>query len=123
MLSLLRARGRPSAYTPGGAFYLPVDISASGLSALDFALQLLTEKGVAVIISFNPNLPITLISHQVAPGTAFDTGPVGEAGSVENDELQRQLRSFVRLSLANSEANLITGVGKLCDLLDECSRN
>lgn len=29
-LATLAARGRPSKYTPGGAFYLPVDISASG---------------------------------------------------------------------------------------------
>ena len=31
-LNILTQRGRPSAYVPGGAFYLPVDISSSGES-------------------------------------------------------------------------------------------
>lgn len=35
-------------YTPGGAFYLLVDISAAGMDSRDFALQLLEEKKVAV---------------------------------------------------------------------------
>jgi aspartate/methionine/tyrosine aminotransferase len=29
-LEILKRRGRESAYVPGGAFYLPVDISSSG---------------------------------------------------------------------------------------------
>ena len=41
-------------YTPGGAFYLLVDVAASGLDGQDFALKLLDEKKVAV-----------------APGTTF----------------------------------------------------
>lgn len=44
---------------PGGAFYLFVNISASGLSSEEFALRLLSEVGVAVV-----------------PGSAF--GPGGE---------------------------------------------
>jgi len=43
-------------YTPGGAFYLLVDVSASGLNGDQFALRLLDEKKVAV-----------------APGTTFGT--------------------------------------------------
>ena len=35
-------------YTPGGAFYLLVDISATGMDSRDFALRLLEEKKVAV---------------------------------------------------------------------------
>lgn len=35
-------------YTPGGAFYLLVDISATGMDSRDFAIQLLEEKKVAV---------------------------------------------------------------------------
>ena len=35
-------------YTPGGAFYLLVDISATGMDSRDFSLQLLEEKKVAV---------------------------------------------------------------------------
>ena len=35
-------------YTPGGAFYLLVDISSTGMDSRDFALELLREKGVAV---------------------------------------------------------------------------
>lgn len=41
-------------YTPGGAFYLLVDVSASGLGGDEFALRLLDKKKVAV-----------------APGTTF----------------------------------------------------
>ena len=35
-------------YTPGGAFYLLVDISSTGMDSRDFAIKLLKEKGVAV---------------------------------------------------------------------------
>ena len=35
-------------YTPGGAFYLLVDISASGIPSHDFAVRLVEEKKVAV---------------------------------------------------------------------------
>jgi aspartate aminotransferase/aminotransferase len=35
-------------YTPGGAIYLMIDISASGMDSHDFAVKLLNEKRVAV---------------------------------------------------------------------------
>ena len=35
-------------YTPGGAIYLMIDISASGMDSRDFVVKLLKEKGVAV---------------------------------------------------------------------------
>jgi len=35
-------------YSPGGAFYVLVDISATGMNSRDFALELLKEKKVAV---------------------------------------------------------------------------
>ncbi|MFH1568602.1 MAG: aminotransferase class I/II-fold pyridoxal phosphate-dependent enzyme [Gemmatimonadota bacterium] len=35
-------------YTPGGAFYLLVDISSTGMPSRDFALKLIAEKKVAV---------------------------------------------------------------------------
>jgi aspartate/methionine/tyrosine aminotransferase len=35
-------------YTPGGAFYLLVDISSTGMDSRDFALQLIAEHKVAV---------------------------------------------------------------------------
>jgi aspartate/methionine/tyrosine aminotransferase len=41
-------------YTPGGAFYVLVDISSTGMDSMSFALRLLEEKRVAV-----------------APGSAF----------------------------------------------------
>jgi aspartate/methionine/tyrosine aminotransferase len=47
-------RGGLHRYTPGGAFYVLVDVSASGLDGQAFALKLLDEKSVAV-----------------APGTTF----------------------------------------------------
>lgn len=46
-LEVLRDEGLYQ-YTPGGAFYLLVDISASGMDSRDFALRLLQEKKVAV---------------------------------------------------------------------------
>lgn len=48
-----------AAFRPAGAFYTWVDVSAAGLGAREFALQLLAEESVAL-----------------APGTAF--GPGGE---------------------------------------------
>jgi len=46
-LDVLRARGLYQ-YTPGGAFYVLVDISATAMDSRDFAVQLLKEKRVAV---------------------------------------------------------------------------
>ncbi len=58
VVDVLQRRGR-YVYTPRGAFYIMIDVSASGMSSRDFALHLLHEKHVAV-----------------APGTAF-----GNAGA------------------------------------------
>ncbi len=46
-LDVLRERGLYR-YTPGGAFYVMVDISATAMDSRDFAVQLLKEKRVAV---------------------------------------------------------------------------
>jgi aspartate/methionine/tyrosine aminotransferase len=46
-LEVLRERGLYR-YTPGGAFYVMVDISAAGMDSRDFAVRLLEEKRVAV---------------------------------------------------------------------------
>lgn len=46
-IAILRERGLYS-YTPGGAFYLLIDISATGMGSRDFAVRLLDEKGVAL---------------------------------------------------------------------------
>ncbi|MEE3261669.1 MAG: aminotransferase class I/II-fold pyridoxal phosphate-dependent enzyme, partial [Candidatus Latescibacterota bacterium] len=35
-------------YTPGGAFYLLIDISASGMESRDFAMELIAKHKVAV---------------------------------------------------------------------------
>jgi aspartate aminotransferase/aminotransferase len=35
-------------YTPGGAFYLLIDISSTGMDSKEFAYQLLKDKKVAV---------------------------------------------------------------------------
>lgn len=46
-LEVLREHGLYR-YTPGGAFYLLVDISSTGMDSREFALRLLEEKKVAV---------------------------------------------------------------------------
>lgn len=46
-LDVLRERGLYR-YTPGGAFYVLVDISAAAMDSRDFAVRLLKEKRVAV---------------------------------------------------------------------------
>ena len=46
-LEVLRAHGLYR-YTPGGAFYLLVDISASGMPSRDFTLELIRQHKVAV---------------------------------------------------------------------------
>ena len=46
-LEVLRERGLYR-YTPGGAFYVLVDISAAAMDSRDFAVRLLKEKRVAV---------------------------------------------------------------------------
>ena len=46
-LQVLRENGLYR-YTPGGAFYLLIDISSTGIDSRDFALALLEEKKVAV---------------------------------------------------------------------------
>ena len=58
-LDVLRKRGRYQ-YTPGGAFYVLVDISAAAMDSRDFAVRLLGEKRVAV-----------------APGSTFGTLSAG----------------------------------------------
>lgn len=67
-------------YTPQGAFYIMVDVSAAGTDSNAVARQILQEERVAV-----------------APGEAF--GPNG--------------RGLVRISLANSEANLREGLERI----------
>jgi len=46
-LDVLREHGLYR-YSPGGAFYLLVDISSAGMDSRDFAVRLIEEKGVAV---------------------------------------------------------------------------
>ena len=135
---MLKQKGRESNYIPGGAFYLPLDISSSGMSSDQFALELLKRKRVAV-----------------APGTAFDTDepfPQGNneskmqqnseypsrsiflnkvfvlfcysfenkvTDSLESTNKKRLLKSFCRISLANDTKNVVTGVNRICEFLDE----
>lgn len=112
-LEILTLRGHAGKYKPSGAFYLPLDISSSGLTSLEFALKLLQEKRVAV-----------------APGSAFDTGFNGLSSTstfhsleVNSQSVKRQeelllLNQFVRVSLANSLENVSQGIHLICDLLD-----
>jgi aspartate aminotransferase/aminotransferase len=46
-LDVLREHGMYG-YTPGGAFYLLIDISATGMGSRDFAIRLIEEEKVAV---------------------------------------------------------------------------
>ena len=111
-LQILASRGRPSDFIPGGAFYLPLDISHTGMGSYEFAMKLLMEKSVAV-----------------APGTAFDTAQILPCrssidGVTKKSEKQRMeesriLNEFVRISFANTLENVSSGIHRICDLMDE----
>lgn len=112
-LAILTARGRTSDYIPGGAFYLPLDISHTNMGSYEFALKLLTEKSVAV-----------------APGSAFDTAQILPCLASQNKKTAAQqakethiLNEFVRISFANSLENVSEGISRICDLMDEIEKN
>jgi aspartate/methionine/tyrosine aminotransferase len=76
-----------SKFIPGGAFYLPVDITTSGLSSREFALELLNSKRVGV-----------------APGIAFDTGYASEPlsylqGELTSERIEKPHSKFLLLNL------------------------
>jgi aspartate/methionine/tyrosine aminotransferase len=73
-----------------GSFYIFANIKALGKSSEEFALGLLTNKGVCLI-----------------PGTAF-----GEHGE-----------GFVRISYATSEENILEGMDRLKDYIEESIDN
>jgi len=105
-ISILIQRGHApkDLVKPTGAFYLPLDITKSGLTSRDFALKLLQEERVAV-----------------APGIAFDTTDNSSASQRRRREEETDmLNSFVRVSLANSLDNVSKGIHHICDLLDRC---
>eukprot|EP01036_Dinobryon_divergens_P025069 gene25069-33582_t len=104
-LTVLHCRGRPSSFIPGGAFYLPVDISSSGLDSRSFALKLLYEKHCAV-----------------APGIAFDTADDLEHPRLRSIEELQTVDGFCRVSLASSKENVVEGIHRICNLLDVLER-
>jgi len=70
-------------YTPGGAFYLLVDVSASGLDGREFALRLLDEQKVAV-----------------APGTTFgnlSAGHVRISFAAHEDEIKEGMHRLCKM--------------------------
>lgn len=75
-----------------------------GLSSRDFALKLLYEKHCAI-----------------APGIAFDTADDYEEPNMRPAEELRIIDGFCRVSLASSKENVIEGINRICNLLDECS--
>jgi aspartate aminotransferase len=85
VMRLLDKRGLPYV-RPSGAFYILVDISAGGLSDVEFCRRLVKDKGVAVV-----------------PGSTF--GP--------------NCASFVRVSLATATDQLVEGIARLADAVDE----
>jgi aspartate/methionine/tyrosine aminotransferase len=105
-LAVLKERGRESRYVPGGAFYLPLDISSARMPSDKFAIELLRTKRVAV-----------------APGTAFDTSSLdifsGGVTELEFEKRKQLLRSFCRISLANDTELVRVGINRICDFLDE----
>lgn len=111
-LQILSQRNRPSDYIPGGAFYLPLDISHTKMGSYEFALKLLVEKSVAV-----------------APGSAFDTSyilpchnhdeNIKKKSKTQQAEESQILNGFVRISFANTLENVSEGIHRICDLMDE----
>ncbi|MFV2039062.1 MAG: pyridoxal phosphate-dependent aminotransferase [Acidimicrobiales bacterium] len=71
---------------PGGAFYIWIDISASGLSGMDFARRLATERKVAIVpgTAFGPGSgDFVRISLATAPDLLFEA--VGRLGDAVTD--------------------------------------
>lgn len=85
-------------YTPGGAFYLMIDVTESGLTSDQFALRLLEEKKVAV-----------------APGTTF-----GQLSVSPGTSFEKLARNDVRISFAADEDELCDGLERICELINEC---
>lgn len=103
-LAILKRRGRESKYIPGGAFYLPINITnKKGYKSNEFAIDLLHKKYIAI-----------------APGLAFDNGAssLGSNSNMYNEHMEI-LDSFCRISLANSLDNVCIGIERICDHLDE----
>jgi len=90
MLEKLNSIGGIRCKKPMGSFYIFANIKALGKSSEEFALGLLTNKGVCLI-----------------PGTAF-----GEHGE-----------GFVRISYATSEENILEGMDRLKDYIEESIDN
>eukprot|EP01032_Pedospumella_encystans_P013667 gene13667-15720_t len=113
-LNILKQRGRESSCVPGGAFYLPVDVSFSGLESKDFALKLLYEKRCAIApgIAFNTMDPVNIDGYS----SSYNVSPA------KRQEFEELLNGFCRVSLANSEENVSKGISLICDLLDETSQ-
>ena len=114
-LSILKQRGRPSTYCPGGAFYLPVDISSGRKSDKLFALSLSTLHlpfNYSLVLVSIPGMRYTGLRSRefalrllqekrcaLAPGIAFNTFDPIVSGStlVSHTELQRRRRRMLRL--------------------------
>ena len=75
---------------PYGAFYIMVDVSALGLSSMDFSMKLLEEKYVATV-----------------PAVGLDD-PTGK---------------YVRFSYATSEQNILEGLKRVKEVVEEIRDN
>jgi aspartate aminotransferase len=88
-LAVLEAAGVPTV-VPGGAFYLWVDISASGRDSMTFARELIADHGVAVApgIAFGPDgdgfVRVSLANEldAVVEGVAAVAAHVARLGSI-----------------------------------------
>ncbi|HDH03621.1 MAG TPA: aminotransferase class I/II-fold pyridoxal phosphate-dependent enzyme [Actinobacteria bacterium] len=88
VMSLLDARGVPYV-RPSGAFYLMADISAAGMSDVEFCRRLVIDKAVAVVpgTTFGPNsgafarISLATATEPLLEGVGRLAGAVAEWGS------------------------------------------
>lgn len=131
-LTALHSRGRPSSFIPGGAFYLPVDISSSGRSTYHLQCTciisiLKCSNGRNILGLDSRSFALKLLYENycaVAPGIAFDTADdvAEEQPLLRSVEELQTVDGFCRVSLASSKESVVEGIHRICNLLDALER-
>lgn len=111
-ISVLQTYGMEE-YIPQGAFYLMVDIGKTGLSGDEFALQLLTEKGVSVAqgsgFGFRPEF-----DSRGQLQYRFAKAPRNQQDDFASYPVNPRAATKVRVSFCVADDQLREGMQRLC---------